>query len=562
MATDTQVLVVGAGPAGLFMAAELCRHGVSCRIIDKNSGPPGQSRATVIQPRTLEILEALGLVEMFVAAGMPCYTTGMYTLEMKLLQHVSNAELDSPFPFALSLPQSKTEQLLTRHLAKFGTEVEWGVELQRFVQDDAGVNTVLRDAGGREESVRVPYLIGCDGAHSTVRDTLGVTFSGVDYPTDFAVADVRIDWRAAIPAHEICFFFGPQGMMFYGPFADGRCLISVDIGRGHGAHPPAGAPSLEEMQMLADKHSPGGLVRDLGWRSYFRVHLRQAERYHAGRVFLAGDAAHVQSPAGGQGMNTGIQDAYNLGWKLGLVLNGSAPATLLDSYHPERHRAGKDMLALNDYLYHVELEHQLDRPMPEALRRRLALMLAGQDVIQQRMKRAVAELNINYRQSPIVAQHRSLLPSPGGGQRHLHGWHDFGAAPHAGDRASDAHLTRYPSGESVRFFQVQRGTKHQLILFAGSQATDTTYQYLQTIADKTARRHGQTVATHFVVLHEVPPQLQGRSEVLVDPRGELHHRYGATIESLYLIRPDGYVGFRSQPADCEVLQSYLAKLFV
>ncbi|HXV79568.1 MAG TPA: FAD-dependent monooxygenase [Candidatus Binatia bacterium] len=561
MATDPQVLVVGAGPVGLFMAAELCRHGVSCRIIDKNSGPSGQSRATIIQPRTLEVFEALALVKEFVAAGMLCHTIGMYTLEMKLLQHVSNAELDSPFPFALSLPQSKTEQLLTRHLAKFGTEVEWGVELQRFVQDDAGVTAALRHAGGREESVRVPYLIGCDGAHSTVRHTLGVTFSGADYPTDFAVADVRIDWRAAIPAHEICFFFGPQGMMFYGPFADGRCLICIDIGHGHETQPPAGAPSPQEMQVLADKHSPGGVLHDFGWRSYFRVHLRQAERYHAGRVFLAGDAAHVQSPAGGQGMNTGLQDAYNLGWKLGLVLTGSAPATLLDSYHTERHRAGRDMLVLNEYLYHVEMEHQLDWPLSAALRERLAVVLAGQDVIQQRMKRAVAELNINYRHSPIVAQHRSLLPSPGGGQQHLHGWHDFGAAPHAGDRAGDARLTRYPSGESVRFSQTQRGTEHHLVLFAGSQATESTYQYLQIIADTTAKRHGRTVVTHFVVLHEVPPQLQGRSDVLVDPRGELHHRYGATIESLYLIRPDGYVGFRSQPANGELLHSYLAKIF-
>jgi 2-polyprenyl-6-methoxyphenol hydroxylase-like FAD-dependent oxidoreductase len=562
MATAPQVLVVGAGPVGLFMAAELGRHGVACRIIDKNGGPSGQSRATTIQPRTLEILDALELVEEFVAAGVPCHTIGVYTPEMETIQHVSNAELDSPFPFTLSLEQSKTERFLTRHLAGFGTKVEWGSELCRFVQDDDGVTAVLRHARGPEESVRVSYLIGCDGAHSTVRHTLGVPFTGADYPTDFAVADVRIDWRAAMPAHEICFFVGPAGQMFYGPFAEGRCLISGDIGVGHGEHPPAGAPSLQELQAIVDTRSPGGVLHDPGWRAYFRVHLRQAERYHIGRVFLAGDAAHVQSPAGGQGMNTGIQDAYNLGWKLGLVLNGSAPALLLDSYHPERHRAGKDMLVLNEYLYHVEMESQPDWPLSRELRQRLALLQAGQEVIQQRMKRAVAELNINYRHSPVVAQHRSLSLSPGGGQQHLHGWHDFGAAPHAGDRAGDAHLTRHPAGESVRFFQAQRGTKHHLALFAGSQATDATYRHLQTIADTIAQRHGHTIATHLVVPHAVPPQLQGRGDLLVDSRGELHHQYGARIDSLYLLRPDGYVGFRSQPADGEALQLYLARMFV
>jgi hypothetical protein len=408
----------------------------------------------------------------------------------------------------------------------------------------------------------VSYLVGCDGAHSSTRHALGVRFAGRDYLADFLVADVRLDWRADPPAHEICFFVGPAGQMFYTPFADGRCLVAGEMEGGSPEHPPAGEPSLADVQALVDRRSPGGAVRDLGWRAYFRAHLRQAECYQVGRVFLAGDAAHVQSPAGGQGMNTGLQDAHNLGWKLGLVLSGRSPAAVLDSYHPERHRAGKDMLVLNDYLYHTEMENRPGLPMPESMRRRLALVLAGQAVIQQRMKRAVAELDINYRHSPIVAQHRSLVPSPEGEPPELHGWRDFGAAPHAGDRATDAPLLRYPSGESVRFSRVRRGTKHHLVLFPGPRPTGASYGHLRAVMDATNARHGGAVESYLVVPHRASPPQEFAGPVLIDSRGELHHRYGARTDCLYLIRPDGYVGFRSQPVDGEALQSYLARLFV
>jgi len=220
------------------------------------------------------------------------------------------------------------------------------------------------------------------------------------------------------------------------------------------------------------------------------------------------------------------------------------------------------MLVLNDYLYHVEMEHRPDLAQTEALRRRLALVLAGQDVIQQRMARAVAELDINYRHSPIVAQHRSLSPSPGSARPELHGWRDFGAAPHAGDRASDALLLRHPSGEAVRLSEVRRGSRHHLVLFAGPQATAATYQHLHAVADATARRYARTVDCHLVVPKDATPPRQFGGSVLIDPRAELHHRYGARTDCLYLIRPDGYVGFRSQPADGEALQSFLDRVFL
>ena len=553
--------MVGAGPVGLFMAAELCRHGVSCRIIDKNDAPVQHARASVVQARTLEVLDSIGIADQFVNAGAPCHATATYTPEMKPIKYVSDDELDSPFRFSLGIEQYNTEDLLTRHLASLGREVERRVELRRFVQDEHGVTAVLGRAGEEEETIRVSYLIGCDGAHSTVRHALGVAFEGKDYPRDFLIADVVVDWRIPIPENQITFFVGPEGMLFHNPFAEGRCVLAADIGVGHGEHPPAGEPSVAELQTIVDTRSPGGVVGDPRWRAYYRAHGRQADRYQVGRVFLAGDAAHVQSPAGGLGMNTGIQDAYNLAWKVGLVLQEGVSDAMLDSYHAERHRVGHEMLLLNDYLHQSLVGDMPDLPLPDALRRQLAIILAGQEVIQRRMGSAIAELNINYRHSPIVLQHRGPVPSRDHEHQIRHGWHDFGAAPHAGNDAVGAQLSRYPSGESVRFFQLLRGTKHHLVLFAGPDPTEETYERLQAVAHATTRTYERTVEAHLVTPHQASLQLQTKIDTLVDLRGDLHHRYGANIECLYLVRPDGYIGFRSQPIDDEVLQSYLASVF-
>jgi len=261
-------------------------------------------------------------------------------------------------------------------------------------------------------------------------------------------------------------------------------------------------------------------------------------------------------------MNTGMQDAYNLGWKLGLVLNARSPGTLLDSYHPERHQAGREMLALTDHLHRVLLREEPHLSLSETLRQKLAVVLAGQEVMQQRMRRAVAELNIGYRHSPIVAEYHSLLPGPRGSHASLLGWHDFGAGPRAGDRGADARLMLCPGRESVRFFERLRGTTHHLVLFAGALGTGETHRRLQALADATMHAYPDRIAPHLIVPHELPEDLVGKGEILLDPRGELHHRYGARSACLYVVRPDGYIGFRSQPPDPAALKSYLTQIFL
>jgi 2-polyprenyl-6-methoxyphenol hydroxylase-like FAD-dependent oxidoreductase len=559
MATDTQVLVVGAGPVGLFMAAELNRHGVCCRIVDKNDGPTHDSRAASVQARTLEILESISLADEFVQAGNICHAAATYSSDHKVIKYLTFDELDSAYPFVLQLPQSRTERLVARYLARLGTEVERRVELVTFEQDEDGVRATLQPADGGQETAHVSYLIACDGAHSPVRHGLGVSFSGDDYPTDFITADVQVDWK--LPQDQHAFFLAAEGMLAFFPLPRGRATIAADIGPAQG-HPPLGEPRLEDLQAIFNARTPGGVLSDPIWKEYYRVHCRQAERYQVGRVFLAGDAAHVSSNIGGQGMNTGMQDAYNLGWKLGLVLNAKSPASLLDSYHPERHQAGWDMLFMTDHLHRALLREEPDLSLSETLRQKLARVLAGQEVMQQRMRRAVAELNIGYRHSPIVAEHHSLLPRPRETHASFLGWHDFGAGPSAGDRAADARLILCPARESVRFFRRIRGTKHHLVLFAGALATAETHRRMQALAGAIVCTYPDCIEPHLIVPHELPEDLAGKGEILLDPRGELHHRYGARSACLYVVRPDGYIGFRSQPPDPEALKSYLTQIFL
>ena len=235
MATDTQVLVVGAGPVGLFMAAELNRHGVSCRIVDKNDGPTPDTRAAAVQARTLEILESLGLADEFVQAGNISHAKATYTSDYKLIKYLTFDELDSAFPFILQLPQSQTERLLAGYLARLGTEVERRVELVAFEQDEDGVRATLRSRDGGQETVNVSYLVGCDGAHSSVRHALGVAFSGDDYPTDLISADVHVDWN--LPRDEQLSFFAAEGMLTIFPLPRGRAAIVADVGPAQGDHP-------------------------------------------------------------------------------------------------------------------------------------------------------------------------------------------------------------------------------------------------------------------------------------------------------------------------------------
>ncbi|MFD0567781.1 FAD-dependent monooxygenase [Kitasatospora saccharophila] len=332
------VLVVGAGPVGLTAAAELRRRGVPVRCVDRAQGPSPLSKALAVWPRTLEVLRRLGGGKRIETHGLPIES---------LRYHSNNREVarirfdDRTRP--VTLPQPDVEALLGECLSELGGEVEWGTELVALEQDAHGVTVELRTADGTAVREEFSYVLGCDGASSTVRERLGIAFDGSTYAPLFALADVRVEGPLVHDANY--YFCGPKGVVVLVGLPGGRFRVFTAA--------PAGTTrediDLALIQRLLDDRGPGGLtLHDATWTTGFSVHARHAERTRVGRVFLAGDAAHIHSPAGGQGLNTGVQDAHNLAWKLALVHAGRAHETLLDSYADERGQVARTVIRQAD----------------------------------------------------------------------------------------------------------------------------------------------------------------------------------------------------------------------
>ncbi len=404
---NAKVLVIGAGPVGLTMAAELARYGVAVRIVDKAAGRTDKSKALVVWSRTLELLDRAGCAEALVAAGHKVTAANIFA-EGRTIGHVELAGVASPYPFALMLPQSETERLLEAHLSGLGVAVERGVEALRFTEIEAGVATVLRHADGAEETVETEWLIGCDGAHSAVRHALGLTFEGDTLQTDWILADAHI-FGFTTPDTELSLFWHADGVLAFFPISPGRYRMIADIGQSKGEHPAN--PTLDEVQAIVDRRGPGGLrLSDPIWLSGFRINERKVKEYRSGRVFVAGDAAHVHSPAGGQGMNTGMQDAINLAWKLALVRAGRGSEALLASYSLERGAVGEQVLKQAGMLTAVGVIHN---HAAQTVRNFMGGLLFGLAPVRRAMAETLTEITIGYPHSPLNGPHGAGGPAPG-----------------------------------------------------------------------------------------------------------------------------------------------------
>jgi 2-polyprenyl-6-methoxyphenol hydroxylase-like FAD-dependent oxidoreductase len=393
----TDILIVGAGPVGLTMAAELARYGVSVRLIDRAPHATETSKALVVWSRTLELMDRMGCTKAFLDAGLRApgasIRSGDKVLGSPRLEGVASA-----YNFALMIPQRDTERLLAAHLRTFGVEIERQVELVDFAEATDGVEARLRHADGREETVRTPWLIGCDGAHSTVRHGLGVAFEGSAQGDDWLLADVRLDGAAAPPPDEIATYLHRDGPFVVFPMPGRRARVVATVGKTDEAHPRPD-PTLDDVQALVDRRAGGGFrVSDPVWLTNFRINERKVAEYRRGRVFLAGDAAHIHSPAGGQGMNTGMQDAVNLAWKLAMVVRGQAREPLLDSYSPERSAVGDLVLRNATRLTDMAT---LSNPAAQAARNLALRFLLGLHAVRDRMATQLSEIEIAYVDSPL-----------------------------------------------------------------------------------------------------------------------------------------------------------------
>ena len=391
----TQVLIVGAGPVGLTMAAELARFGVSFRIVDKAPQRTDKSKALVLWSRTLELLERGPGSARFLQAGFKAEAVNFIAGD-KSIGRVEMRSVDTPFPYALMIPQSDTERLLDEYVQGLGVTIERGVEVTSFNSLADGVTATLRKADGSEEEISADWLIGCDGAHSLVRHTVGAAFSGETLPSDWILADVHMRGYPAADS-EATVYWHQDGVFVIFPISPGRYRLIADLPASGEAAPPV--PTLEQVQALIDRRAaPGMEAYDPIWLAGFRINGRKVSEYRWGRAFLVGDAANIHSPAGGQGMNTGMQDAFNLAWKLALVVRGECREALLDSYSPERSYVGEQVLKSAQRL---TLAGTMKNPIAQTLRNAVGHIMLGLAPVQEGIAETMTQVSVGYPKSPL-----------------------------------------------------------------------------------------------------------------------------------------------------------------
>jgi 2-polyprenyl-6-methoxyphenol hydroxylase-like FAD-dependent oxidoreductase len=387
---DTDVLVVGAGPVGLFLANECARRGLRYRIVEARPTQSTHSKALAIFPRTLEIFDMAGVVTPFLEAANRVTSVAVIT-HGRALAHMRFAPEESPYPFIAMVPQDVTERLLVEQLRRRGGEVEYETSFVAAVQRDDYVSATLERKGERSE-LNAAFVVGCDGAHSAVRHLLNLQFEGAQYDSLFMLADMETN---ALPADELQLCPSEYGPAAIFPMSATRRRLVATVEEAEGD-----APSLELVRRILRQRAPDGIeARALHWSSFFRVHHRQAERMRVGRMFIAGDAAHIHSPYGGQGMNTGLHDVWNLVWKLDLVLRGRGNERLLESYNAERRPVIKHVIETTDILTKVM---GTPNKFAQVLRNAVIPMLSRLAPFHHAFVQRLSELGIAYHGSPIV----------------------------------------------------------------------------------------------------------------------------------------------------------------
>lgn len=390
-ANDTDVLIVGAGPVGLFLANECARRNLRYRLIEERPAQSEHSKALAIFPRTLEIFDMAGIVAPFLEKANRVTSVTVITHDRRLA-HMKFEPAESPYSFVAMVPQDVTERLLVEELQRKGGSVEYETRFISAEQHEQGADATIEHRGGSKK-ITASIVVGCDGAHSAVRHQLNLPFEGAEYRGSFLLADVETNTE--LPANELQLCpneFGPVAIF---PMSATRRRVVATIDKAEGD-----APSLDLVRSILAERAPRGLeARALNWSTYFHIHHRQVARLREGRIFIAGDAAHIHSPFGGQGMNTGLHDVWNLAWKLDLFLKGVGNERLLDSYSSERLPIIKNVIETTDVLTRVM---STPNKLVQALRDAVIPMVSRLAPFQHAFVQRLSELGIAYPQSPIV----------------------------------------------------------------------------------------------------------------------------------------------------------------
>ncbi|MEM7446283.1 MAG: FAD-dependent monooxygenase [Pseudomonadota bacterium] len=514
------VLVVGGRTTGLMMASELARRGVPTRCVDASPGIDPHVRANLLHSRTLEIFQGLGLDEQVTIGSVPEKGYVFYR-NGKRVGESPHSPIDSPFPYGLSQSQAHTETVLESHLNGLGVEVERGVSLTAVTQDEDGVSVTLRREGAREEPGRYAWVIACDGAHSAVRHLIGASFPGDSDDIPYILGDVMMTGGDDLEPDKGHVFFHQSGELYlFTRLPGNRCFLVASLDADTSAN---GTPSLDELQdIVAERASPSLRLSDPRWLDYFRISYRQAPHYRKDRVFLAGDAAHVHSLLAGQGMNTGIQDAHNLAWKLALVAQRKASPEILDSYEVERRIVANDV---------VETTRQITETMEQYAglskqeQSKFISNLFTPEAARSEAARHLQEVDLDYSASPLC------LSSPD----------TFQGGPKPGSLAPDADGL-VVAGESTSLYKLPADDQYRLLLFCGD-SNDAAATRVRQAADASMRF--SSWLKPYIVSKEPRHKSVGEHAVIVDRQGEMSRKYAATNSCIYLIRPDGYVAYRS-----------------
>lgn len=395
----------------MTLANELVRHGVTVRIVDKSKERTDKSKALVLWSRTLELFDDAGYAKDFIPAGMAAHGAQISTGK-EIVARVTLDSLDSRFPYALLIAQSETERVLEEKLASRGVTVERTVELAGFAEEAGKVRITLKKADGGTETLSADWLVGCDGAHSTVRHTLGMEFAGSTLQSDWVLADGHI--AGIEPKDRLHIYWHRDGILAFFPIVGDRFRVIADLGQAQGEGHRAD-PTVAEVQALLDRRgAPGMKFSNPIWLAAFRINERKVKEYRRGRAFLAGDAAHIHSPAGGQGMNTGMQDAFNLAWKLAMVISGRAAPALLDSYSPERGAVGDRVLRNAGRLTEAAI---VRNPLIQDLRNTVVRFATGFPFIQHKVADMLSEMDIGYPGSTLSIAGHHFPQGPKAGER-------------------------------------------------------------------------------------------------------------------------------------------------